>query len=242
MYHEAESCDVLKREMPSLLELFAGTGSVGRVFGARGWDVLSLDVDRRSSAAVHTDIMEWDYTQFSPGHFDAIWASPPCTNYSVARTTGRLPRNLWYADALVQRVLDIVAYLKPKAWWMENPETGLLKTRAVVADLPYQVADYCMYGAPYRKRTALWGNVPADPKTCNKQCSAWTGSGHRSTAQRREGRGQLLAGLSDRFTLDQLHAIPWPLVEVIEQATTEFITQAAPPPAPPAVEDAPASI
>ena len=77
-----------------LLELFSGTGSVGRGFRDKGWEVLSLDVDPRSRADVLSNIMEWDYKQFAPGHFDCVWASPPCTEYSVARTTAKLPRNL----------------------------------------------------------------------------------------------------------------------------------------------------
>jgi hypothetical protein len=43
-----------------LLELFAGTGSVGRVFRERGWEAVSLDRDMQ--ADIQTDIRQWDYT------------------------------------------------------------------------------------------------------------------------------------------------------------------------------------
>ena len=59
------------------------------------------------------------------------------------------------ADALVQRCLDIIAYWRPRYWFIENPQTGLLKTRDVVQGIPYVDLDYCMYGAPYRKRTRI---------------------------------------------------------------------------------------
>ena len=36
-----------------------------------------------------TDITTWDYkAMFEPGEFDVVWASPDCTQYSIARTRG----------------------------------------------------------------------------------------------------------------------------------------------------------
>ena len=42
-----------------LLELFSGTGSVGRAFEALGWEVTSLDVE--GEPTIKCDIMDWDY-------------------------------------------------------------------------------------------------------------------------------------------------------------------------------------
>ena len=64
-----------------LLELFSGTGSVGKVAKELGYDVVSLDL---KDANINTDILNWDYKQFNRNHFQIIWASPPC----VAKTTG----------------------------------------------------------------------------------------------------------------------------------------------------------
>ena len=68
--------------MPRLLELFSGTGSVGRQ-----WDGEVVSVDIAGDEPTHrADILEWDYTFYDPNHFDVVWASPPCTQYSKART------------------------------------------------------------------------------------------------------------------------------------------------------------
>ena len=67
-----------------LLELFSGTGSVGDVARDLGYTVISLDRDMEAS--IQIDIMDWDYTFFERKSFDVIWASPPCTEYSRAKT------------------------------------------------------------------------------------------------------------------------------------------------------------
>ena len=110
--------------MPRLLELFSGTGSIGRAFREQGWEVVSVDLDPKAGATITGDVMDWDYRTFPPGHFDCVWASPPCTHYSIARTTAKTPRDLEGSDRLVQRVLDIIEYFKPATWFMEIPRPG----------------------------------------------------------------------------------------------------------------------
>jgi site-specific DNA-cytosine methylase len=95
-----------------LLEVFSGTGSVGKVFGAEGWDVISLDIDPKANATITADIRTWEYTIYEAGHFDAVWASPVCTHYSRARTTAHTPRDLVWADSLVLRASEIIEYFQ----------------------------------------------------------------------------------------------------------------------------------
>ena len=201
-----------------LLELFSGTGSVGRVFRAAGWETLSVDLDPQAGADVTIDVLEWDYAAFPRGHFDCIWASPPCTEYSIARATARRPRNLEVADAIVQRTLDIIAHFACP-YWIENPATGLLADRPVMRHLPPPVlVSYCMYGRPFRKNTYLWSDVPFLGLVCDKQCGAFIDGRHEAVAQRGGSR------YSTRFfSVHELHAIPEDLFREVELATRVYI-------------------
>ena len=170
---------------------------------------MSLDNDPKSGADVVCDLLTWDYTSFALEPPDVIWCSPPCTHYSRARSKAKTPRDLEGADAIVQKCLDIIRYWNPKVWWIENPQTGLLKSRGVVQGLPYVDLDYCQYGAPYRKRTRLWTNANYTPRPL---CTA---KNHGMSAQKGPSkvRGTLLPG--DICSLATLHALPRELTEEI---------------------------
>ena len=102
-----------------MLELFSGTRSVGKVASNMGWHVISLDRDL--AADIQTDIMDWDYKVYPPGYFQFIWASPPCTEYSRAKTVGI--RKLEEADVIVEKTWEIIDYFKPPLGYIvENPK------------------------------------------------------------------------------------------------------------------------
>ena len=124
-----------------LLELFSGTGSVGKVAKSLGWEVVSLDL---KNADINEDILTWDYKQYEPNYFDMVWSSPPCTEYSMAKTTA--PRNIPKANEVVVRTLDIINYLNPTYFVLENPQTGYLKKQDFMQDRYYVDVDYCKYG------------------------------------------------------------------------------------------------
>ena len=165
------------------LDLFTGQGSIARYFRANGYDhddVVTLDIDPKSKATHTVDILQWDYkAAYPPGHFLVIWASPCCTHFSRARTTGP-PRDLDGANALVKRTLEIISYFKPKLYCIENPACGMLKDQDYMQMIPSVIADYCAYSTPpddvylYRKRSQFWLNnvkVLADPpKLCDGAC------------------------------------------------------------------------
>ena len=192
-----------------LLELFSGTGSVGKAFSSQGWEVVSLDSDPKTEANIHEDILTWDFTTYPPGYFDAIWASPCCTHYSCARRGAKTPRNLALADSLVLRSREVINYFNPRAWFIENPQTGLLKDRPFMEGIPFSDVDYCAYcDWGYRKRTRLWNNVNFKEKFCLGRgcCPNMEGKKHKTTAQQGRNRGKGMYGT--HFSQQKLHQIP----------------------------------
>lgn len=70
-----------------VLELFAGTRSIGKVFEKRGHEVFSVEWDKDfDNIDLYEDISKITAPQILTlfGRPDVIWASPDCTTFSVA--------------------------------------------------------------------------------------------------------------------------------------------------------------
>jgi len=165
----------------NVLELFSGTGSVKKACHSIGWE--SVSVDMLLPADHQCDIMQFDYKQYPKDYFQLIWASPPCTQYSNLQSCwiGRMRKGKMYtrevqeqemneADKLVIKTLEIIEYFNPHLWFIENPQTGKLKSRDIMKDIPFYDVDYCMYSDfGYQKRTRVWTNKKDFiPKLCDK--------------------------------------------------------------------------
>jgi site-specific DNA-cytosine methylase len=166
-----------------VLELFSGTHSVGKICQEKGWEVISLDL---KGADINQNILEWDYTMYPVGHFDLIWASPPCDTFSNLRKSwiGRkikahnglvCTKELLIKDIeeiglpILRKTEEIIDYFQPKYYFMENPQTGRMKE---YVNRPFYDVDYCMYSDfGYQKRTRIWTNLEKfEPKKCNGNC------------------------------------------------------------------------
>ena len=81
----------------------------------------------------------------------------PCTEFSTALTTR--PRNLNLGDRLALKALEIIQYLQPPRWWIENPRNGHLPNRPYMEGIPYADVDYCQYSDwGYKKPTRIWAD------------------------------------------------------------------------------------
>lgn len=142
-----------------LLELFCGGKSVSKVAKEFGYECVSVDILEKLNPDVCCDIRQLDY--WSLGEFDVVWASPPCTEFSFAKTVGE--RKLDEAMELVRKAAEIIAYINPKYYVIENP-VGLLRQFLPANDRV--TVSYCRYGYAYRKNTDLWTDVPFEPRRC----------------------------------------------------------------------------
>ena len=160
-----------------VLELFAGTRSIGKAFEARGHQVFSVEWDKDfENIDLYADVLTVTAEQVRElfGQPDVIWASPDCTTYSLAgihnhrwknQFTGNLDPVTDYArfcDKVNQHVVQLIRDLAPKYYFIENPLGGLRKMKWM-QDLPRHTVTYCQYGERRQKPTDIFTNHP-DPQ------------------------------------------------------------------------------
>ncbi len=166
-----------------LLDLFSGTGSITRAF--RHHEVTSLDIDARCAPTICANLLDWQYKTLPRGHFDVIWASCPCEQYSVARSNARTPRDLMLSDSLVLRTQDVLDWFQPRCYFVENPSGSQLWSRFKWPRLVR--TSYCTYGFPYRKHTTIATNTDISlrpPCGGTGVCAQMVGSQHLQHAQK----------------------------------------------------------
>jgi hypothetical protein len=150
----------------NVLELFAGSRSIGKVAQKLSFNVYSSDIEQFGGIDYVTDILEFDVTKI-PFKPDIIWASCPCTAFSVAAIGKNwtkidddyIPKNprADFGLKLVQKTLEIIEHFNPTYFFIENPR-GMLRKMPIMADLPRQGVTYCQYGDTKMKPTDIWTN------------------------------------------------------------------------------------
>lgn len=156
-----------------VLDVCAGTGSATQAFRDRGHEVETLDI-----IGNHTYI--YDVRVWQPKkHYDFIWASPPCTCFSIAGVSHH-----WMNYKPHQETLEAIEILKAcvgitsaaPLWVIENP-MGMMRTLPIMKELRKRyfrsTVTYCQYGDTAMKPTDLWHNLDNfHPKRCknNDKC------------------------------------------------------------------------
>ena len=142
-----------------VLELFAGTRSIGKAFEQAGHEVFSVEWSKDfENIDLYADIGELTAEDIVErfGHPDIIWASPDCSTYSVAAIskhrrkdpeTGELIPLTDYAkfcDRVNAHVVELIKELNPRYYFIENPRGGFRKM-SFVQGLPRYTVTYCQY-------------------------------------------------------------------------------------------------
>ena len=149
-----------------ILELFAGSRSIGKAAEQLGFKVYSSDINAFQDINYVSDILQFDVSKvpFTP---DVIWASPPCTGFSVAAighhwtggNKGYIPKTetAKLGIEIVKKTLEIIEHYRPKYWFIENPR-GVLRKMDFMNELKRNTVTYCQYGDERMKPTDIWTN------------------------------------------------------------------------------------
>lgn len=147
-----------------ILELFAGTKSIGKAAAELGYDIFSTDVDNSFNTDYTTDLLDFDIKKV-PWKPDIIWSSPPCTSFSIASHSHHWTKELeplsdtaQIGYQLVEKTIEIINHFNPTYWYIENPR-GLLRKFPIMKDLPNRnTVNYCQYNDSRWKPTDIWTN------------------------------------------------------------------------------------
>jgi hypothetical protein len=115
--------------MPTILDLCSGLGGASEAFAQAGWTVIRIENNEELDYIPFTQILnvlEWEQWLPQLGErIDVVWASPPCREFSQAFAApgpSAQREGIEYRPnmAIFAACLDIIDYLKPKHWVIEN--------------------------------------------------------------------------------------------------------------------------
>lgn len=150
-----------------LLELFAGSRSMGIEAEKQGFEVFSVDWENYEGIDLSKDIefLELSDIPFIPDH---VHASFDCTTYTIAAIShhrnGTEPKSDYAkkCDAVNQRVIFLI-----KEWQKINPQItftfenprGMLRKMPFMQEFKRYTVFYCKYGDDRAKPTDIWTNL-----------------------------------------------------------------------------------
>lgn len=178
-----------------ILELFAGSCSFTNVAKELGHETFTTDYNNFDGIDYVTDILHFDYNEL-PYKPDIIWASPPCTYFSVASigkhwNVDNTPKSVEavLGMKIVNKTKEIITTLQPKYFIIENPR-GKLRKLDILSSYNRDTVTYCQYGDNRMKPTDLWHNLDWTPRKMCKNgmpCHVAAPRGSRTGTQGLKG-------------------------------------------------------
>lgn len=147
-----------------ILDLCGGTGSWSLPYERAGYHVLIVDPVRNWT--VEDFLRKLRAGQTLREKVTGILAAPPCTEFSGAGArhwAHKDPSLLDQAIATVRACYDVVQFLEPDWWALENP-TGRIKTCCPFLGEKVGTFHPWEYGDGWIKETHLWGKFTMPPK------------------------------------------------------------------------------
>ena len=149
-----------------ILELFAGSRSFSKAAEKLGHETFSVDIKDFENIDYVVDILDFDESKI-PFKPDVIWASPPCTGFSVAAIGHHwgggkgayIPKTdtAKLGITIAKKTLEIIEHYNPKYFFIENPR-GILRKMIFMQHLQRHTVTYCQYGDTRMKPTDIWTN------------------------------------------------------------------------------------
>ena len=175
-----------------VLELFAGSRSIGKAAEELGFEVFSSDINAFDGIDYVVDILDFDLSRL-PWKPDIIWASPPCTSYSIAAIShhrdGQYPKSDFAikSDKMLMQTIYMIFMLDPQYYFIENPR-GMLRKMPFMQHIRRDTVTYCQYGDNRMKPTDIWHFSPWIPRPMCKPGSACHVAAPRGSQTGTQGR------------------------------------------------------
>jgi len=150
----------------NVLELFAGSRSIGKTAEKLGMNVFSVDWHPYENIDLSIDVEEMNIfnVPFTP---DIVWASPDCTTYTIAAIShhrnGTDPKSDYAKKCdnvnrnFIEMIKDWLKLNPDMVFFIENPR-GMLRKMPFTQEFKRHTVWYCQYGDDRAKPTDIWTN------------------------------------------------------------------------------------
>tara|TARA_Y100001972_G_scaffold31694_1_gene39012 strand:- start:4562 stop:5248 length:687 start_codon:yes stop_codon:yes gene_type:complete len=180
------------------LELFAGSRSFSKVAEKNNFLTYSTDINNFENIDDVCDIDNFNLLKLINdfGVPDIIWASPPCTTFSIASVShhwnkDKTPKTqaAFKGLQIIHETLSIIQIIKRFnkniKFVIENPR-GMLRKMGIIDNKLLNTVTYCTYGDKRMKPTDIWTNIKWIPRKMCKNgmpCHESAPRGSRSGTQ-----------------------------------------------------------